>query len=67
MLHAELLSALAVDRRRDLQAQATSRWCLGRLARRRPQVVETPNHPTEGAPTMEQTDERVERTYLKAA
>ena len=36
MLHAELLSALVVARRRDLQEHATTRWCLGHLARRRP-------------------------------
>jgi hypothetical protein len=50
MLHAELLSALAVARRRDLQEHATTRWCLGRLAHRRRPVVEIPQHPAEGAP-----------------
>ncbi len=48
MLHAELLSALAVARRRDLQEHATTRWCLGRLAHRRRPVVEIPQHPAEG-------------------
>ncbi len=66
MLHAELLSALAVARRRDLQEHATTRWCLRRLATAAARWSR-PHSIQQKGPTMEQTAEHVERRYLKAA